>query len=144
MGLLSKLFAGTKRRDPEVDSAISVLRGKTVVAVETSPIVLRVLGLAMSEAGANFLAFSSTPELLSGASSSKPHVALLNAGDLGYDTASIVKQIKSEFPGIRVVLLTDLARNLEPAAASLLGADAVHRKPFDAGKLLDSIARLLR
>ncbi|MCP4896659.1 MAG: response regulator [bacterium] len=143
MGFLSNLFSGAKDRDPETDSAIVALHGKTIAGVESSATIQKILELTMVQAGVSWLPFGSVQELLAGAASSKPDVAILSVGDLGADIAPVLNQIRSEFTAIRIVLLTDVSHDLDATAASQLGADAVHRKPFKADELLVSISRLL-
>ncbi len=144
MGFFSKLFSGNSVPDPDVADATAVLHGKTIVGVEPSLTISKVIGLTLTEAGVNWHSFNSSELLFQEASTLDPALAILSVADVGSEVSAILNQVKSEFKGIKVLLLTDIANRIDSAEALRLGADAVLIKPFSAKKLLATVANLFR
>ena len=143
MGIFSKLFSRASGPDPEIEKAKAVLQGKTIAIVESSITIQKVLELALAEAGAMLRAYSSPEALLKESTVAQASLAILSATEGASDLGSTVNEIRSAFPNLKVLLLTDVTQPIEPHEASRLGADGVASKPFMAKSILTTISNLI-
>jgi len=84
----------------------------------------------------------SADEALASLRSNPPQVAVVDGhlgGSSGYD---LVKQIKAEAPGVKVMLLSSKQRPYDAAQGSAAGVDDHFDKPFDSNKFLDKLGQL--
>jgi CheY-like chemotaxis protein len=115
----------------------------TLLAVDDSVTMRKVLEITF--AGENFktLLASSAEEALTIAKRERPTIALLDhtlGGTSGYDLA---RELKSTIPGLAVILLSSKQAPFDKAKASATGVDDFMDKPFDTQKLLDKVAQVL-
>ena len=144
MGFLTRLFSGHSDGRTDSKDAGAALFGRTILVLESSLTICRVIELMLTETGANALTFATKEEFLTGLSSTAPDIAILSVTELGDDVYSFVEQIKSQFPSTKIVLLTDISNPIGLATASQRGVDEVSLKPFNAVKLLGSLSQLVQ
>ena len=144
MGLLSKLFSNSNDARADAKDAGAALFGRTIVALESTVTIRKVLELSMADTGANTLTFATMAEFLDGLSSAAPDIAILSVSDLKGNVFPFVEQIKSRFASARIVLLTDMSNRIDLAAASQHGVDEVCMKPFNPVELLGTLTRLFQ
>ena len=144
MGFLSKLFSSSSDSRADAKDAAEALFGRTIMVLEPSITIRKVLELMTAQTGANTLTFETTAEFLAGMSSANPDIAILSFSNPDGDVFPIVKQIKSQFAAARIVLLTDISDRIDVATASQHGVDEICLKPFNPVKLLGTLARLVQ
>jgi CheY-like chemotaxis protein len=115
----------------------------TLLAVDDSVTMRKVLEITF--AGENFktLLASSADEAVQLAKRERPAVALVDhtlSEMSGYDLA---RELKNASPGIAVVVLSSKQTPFDKAKASATGVDDFMDKPFDTQKLLDKVAQVL-
>lgn len=113
-----------------------------LLAVDDSKTMRKVLEITF--AGDNFdsTIVGSADEALASLRSNPPQVVVVDGalgGTSGYD---LCKQIKSQSPGVKVLLLSSKQRPYDAAQGEAAGVDDHFDKPFDSNKFLDKLSTL--
>jgi DNA-binding response OmpR family regulator len=69
----------------------------------------------------------------------EPEVMVLDLRMPGMSGTEVLREVKSRWPAIRVIMLTGHGSDAERETCMGLGAAAYHKKPLDIEELLDSI-----
>jgi DNA-binding response OmpR family regulator len=86
-----------------------------------------------------------TPDAaLKKARSEKPSLFLVDVTLPGQDGYAFCKTLKSEFPGVPVLILSSKQGPYDSAKGSAAGADEFADKPFDTQQLIDKVKRVLQ
>ncbi|MCU0654909.1 MAG: response regulator [Polyangiaceae bacterium] len=86
-----------------------------------------------------------TPDAaLKKARSEKPSLFLVDVTLPGQDGYTFCKTLKSEFPGVPVLILSSKQGPYDSAKGSAAGADEFADKPFDTQQLIDKVKRVLQ
>lgn len=113
-----------------------------LLAVDDSKTMRRVLDITLNGDAFQTTICGSAAEALQAIRADRPAVALVDAalgGESGYD---LCRQIKSEAPDVRVLILSSKHRPYDETQGSSVGADGNFDKPFDSQKLIDKVLGL--
>jgi CheY-like chemotaxis protein len=115
----------------------------TLLAVDDSKTMRKVMEIAFSgEPGYQTVLADSAQDALAKLSSAHPGIALVDVtlpDQNGYD---LCQQIKSQAPGIGVIVLSSKQQPYDQGKGSACGADDFNDKPFDTQQLIDKVTRL--
>ena len=113
-----------------------------LLAVDDSKTMRRVLDITLNGDGFQTTICGSAAAALQAIRADRPAVALVDAalgGESGYD---LCRQIKSEAPEVRVLILSSKHRPYDETQGASVGADGNFDKPFDSQKLIDKVLGL--
>lgn len=113
-----------------------------LLAVDDSKTMRKVLDITFAGDNYDSNIVGSADEALASLRSNPPQVAVVDGhlgGSSGYD---LVKQIKAEAPGVKVMLLSSKQRPYDAAQGGAAGVDDHFDKPFDSNKFLDKLGQL--
>ena len=116
----------------------------TLLAVDDSKTLRRVLEITFAGEDYRVVLADSTDDALAKARSEHPAVALVDArlgDDNGYDVA---QRLKSDSPGTRVIILSSKHQPYDKGRGSAAGVDDFIDKPFDTQQLIDKVAAVAR
>jgi CheY-like chemotaxis protein len=116
----------------------------TLLAVDDSKTMRKVLEITFSGEDYRTLAAGSGEEALGKLRSERPAVALVDANlgaESGYD---LCRKIKQEAPGVGVILLSSKHQPYDKGRGDSAGADDHIDKPFDTQQLIDKVGALVR
>jgi DNA-binding response OmpR family regulator len=116
----------------------------TLLAVDDSKTMRRVLEITFAGEDYRVVLAESAQDALAKLRSDRPSVALVDArlgNDSGYD---LCQKLKSESPGMRVLILSSKHQPYDRGRGSSSGVDDFMDKPFDTQQLIDKVAALAR
>lgn len=114
-----------------------------LLAVDDSKTMQKVLEITFAGDTFDSKIVGSADEALGAVRAFAPQIAIVDGhlgGASGYD---LCKQIKTEAPEVRVLLLSSKQRPYDEAQGSAAGVDGHFDKPFDSTKFLDKVAELV-
>jgi CheY-like chemotaxis protein len=128
---------------------LSLLEGRlaealltTILAVDDSSTMRKVLELTFAGEGVGLILASGADQALGELRQARPPVALVDitlGNQNGYD---LCRQIKSESPGTRVLLMSSKQHPYDATRGASVGADDHVDKPFDTQSLIDKVRAL--
>ncbi|MBN2193820.1 MAG: response regulator [Polyangiaceae bacterium] len=116
----------------------------TVLAVDDSKTIRRVLEITFAGEEFRTLLADSAGDALSKLGRENPHIAVVDAilgAESGYD---LCQQIKERSPHLPVVILSSKQHPFDRARGASVGADDFMDKPFDTQQLIDKVTAVLR
>jgi CheY-like chemotaxis protein len=124
-------------------SAYRSTPGKTLLAVEDSVTMRKVIEMTFAGEDLRVVTAASASEALAACRRQPPDVVLADVsleGQSGYD---LCRAIKDEFKGIPVVILSSKQNPYDPARGQASGADASLDKPYDTAKAIEIVKKTL-
>ena len=97
----------------------------------------------MSEAGYEVTAVSNGDEALDAVRRRTPEVVITDLNMPGRSVSQIIRELRHNHPGIRIVILSGLMDDLMSQAVMASGVDAAIDKSMAAELLVDTVRRLL-
>lgn len=116
---------------------------KTVLAVEDSKTMRKVLGITFASDDFETVLAESPQQAMSQLDQVRPDMVLLDVtlGEVsGYD---LCRQVKSRAPGTPVMILSSRQQPYDPVRGAEVQADDFIDKPFDTQQLRDKVAKLV-
>lgn len=116
----------------------------TLLAVDDSKTMRKVLEITFSSDDYNMLVAENGHQALDKLRSDRPTVVLVDAhlgAESGYD---LCQALKREAPGVGVIILSSKQQPYDKARGASVGADDFMDKPFDTQQLIDKTGMLLR
>jgi CheY-like chemotaxis protein len=98
------------------------------------------LHAALTAAGHDVTTAVNGPDALTMAAAFQPEVGVLDIGLPGMDGYELARQLRSTFPGIRLIALTGYGQVSDRQAAMAAGFDAHCAKPVTTAALLNLIS----
>jgi CheY-like chemotaxis protein len=124
-------------------SAYRSTPGKSLLAVEDSVTMRKVIEMTFAGEDLRVVTVASAQEALAACRRQAPDVVLADVsleGQSGYD---LCRAIKDEFKGIPVVILSSKQNPYDPARGQASGADASLDKPYDTAKAIEIVKKIL-
>ncbi|MBV5298822.1 MAG: response regulator [Rhodoferax sp.] len=117
---------------------------KTIMIVDDSASMRRVVGIALKGAGYNVLEGSDGADALSKLTGQKVHLIISDVHMPNMDGLSFLKAIKQhpDYKFTPVIMLTTESAEAKKGEGRAAGARAWVSKPFDPPKLVDAVQRL--
>jgi CheY-like chemotaxis protein len=114
----------------------------TVLAVDDSVTMRKVLEITFAGSDYHVVTASSGNEAVAAVSQHRPAIVLLDA-TLDPDGYEVCKQIKAASPGTPVVILSSKQNPFNAASGSAAGADDHIDKPYDTQQVLDKVGKII-
>jgi two-component system, NtrC family, response regulator GlrR len=134
----------------EPDGAEHVTQGQSrsgprrVLAVDDDPDLLRLLSIRLSAAGYTVTTAASAEQALDSLSQARPEVVITDLRMAGMDGMALFARIRSNWPGLPVIMLTAHGSIPDAVEATRGGVFGYLTKPFDGHALLAEIERAMR
>lgn len=112
---------------------------KKVLAVDDSNFMRKMLEDILTHSGHTFVGAKDGQEALHILQKETADVCLLDIHMPGMDGMEVLKRIKEDYPGLKVVMLSALCSESSVKRAQQLGADAFVAKPFQAECLVNKV-----
>lgn len=129
-----------------INAMLSAKEPITILSVDDSPDKSELLSIVLREAGYHVLTASNGPEGLDIAKQEMPHLVISDVSMPGMDGIELCRRIRTEetLRRVPIMLVTALYKDTESLARGLAaGADEYLEAPFDPGRLIAKVARLI-
>ncbi|MCC6644876.1 MAG: response regulator [Polyangiaceae bacterium] len=114
----------------------------TLLAVDDSVSMRKVFEITFAGEEFRVVSADGADAALAKAKSEKPNIALVDVGLPGTDGYAVCRSLKSELPGILVVLLSSKQTPYDAAKGTACGADDHADKPFDTQAMIDRVKKV--
>jgi CheY-like chemotaxis protein len=114
-----------------------------ILIVDDEPAVRALFDHVLSEDGYWVSAVGTAREALRALSDTTFEVAVIDLSLPDEDGFEVVRQIRAQFPEVKILAVSGFMVGSVPVKAVAAGASATLRKPMSPGKLRDAVYRLL-
>ena len=114
----------------------------TLLAVDDSVTMRKVIEITFAGEDYRVITAESADAALKKARSEKPAVVLLDVTLPGQDGYAVCRTLKSEMPGIGVVILSSKQGPYDPTRGAAAGADDFIDKPFDTTQMIEKVRKV--
>lgn len=117
---------------------------KKILIVDDAVVVHFILRKVLTTAGYDVVGVVENGlEVIDRVKATKSEVVILDLGIPGKDGMQVLKELKADMPGVRVIICSAICLDSTIEEATNLGADGYLVKPVDAADLLSTLTNVL-